>query len=133
MVRIHTTAIGPGGEIVDFLKVEEGPNGTTIGRIKLSQDGIKDFRSRFVTVGTSPIELLSGPIRLEDAIYLYIVNDSSGLLYVKVGSAPDLVNGNYLISFSGQILKFSIDKDVPISIYGVTDEGTVKVRVIEVA
>lgn len=133
MVRIHTTAIGPGGEMVDLVKVEIGPTGEAIGRINLSKDGIRDFRGGFVTVTTSPIELLSGPTRLENSHTLAIVNDSSNLLYLRVGDHPDLVNGNFLILFSGELITFEIDKHSPISIFAVTDESTARIRVIEVA
>lgn len=134
-MRIHTTAVGPNGELVEFIKVEQEQSETHIsyvGRLRSAPEGMKEFRSQFVEVTTDPTILLSGTDPLDNRKQLIVVNDSSGVIYIKPNNPPNLENGDYLMVLPGQNIIFTTEKEKPFELYGMTEFGTTKIRVMEV-
>lgn len=88
------------------------------------------------TIDTNETLLLSGPEPLDGRHTMYIINDSSSLIYLSTQSSFNIEDGA-IILFSGEVLSFSFDPnppidDPPISIYGKVEENTADIRILEV-
>lgn len=95
-----------------------------------SHDDFNSWLSTDITLSTSPTNLKVGTNILSGRKALYIINDSSDMIFV--GTNADLTVANSQITVqSGQELSFDFDKDNSIPIYAVLEEGTNFVKIIE--
>lgn len=86
--------------------------------------------SKDITLSTVPTSLKVGTDILSGRRALYIINDSSDMIFV--GTNADLTVANSQITVqSGQEFTFNFGKDNNMLVYAVLEEGTNFVKIIE--
>jgi pectate lyase len=86
--------------------------------------------SKDITLSTSPTNLIVGTSMLPGRMSLCIINDSSDMIFVGTNADLTVANSQLTIQ-SGQEVRFKFDREIPVPMYAVLEEGSNFVKIIE--